>query len=70
MGGTRVYVESSDGSGNTSGTTKLNMVLVICEGQIHDIKKVYFNDTIVWDSTNGGTKAYNTTTKGYGLVRF
>ena len=70
MGGTRVFVESSDGSGNTSGTTKLNMVLVICEGQIHDIKKVYFNDTIVWDSTNGGTKVYNTTTNGWGLTGF
>ena len=70
MGGTRVFVESSDGSGNTSGTSKLNMVLVICEGQINTLNKVYFNDTIVWDSTNGGTKIYNTTTKGYGLSGF
>jgi hypothetical protein len=59
MGGTRVYVDTSDGNGNLSATTKLNMVIVMCEGEIGTTKQVYFNDTVVWDDSNGGTLTSN-----------
>ena len=59
MGGTRVYVDTSNGSGDLSGTTKLNFVLVMCEGEIGTVKEVYFNDTVVWDDSNGGTLTSN-----------
>jgi hypothetical protein len=55
MGGTRVYVESSDGAGSNGGNTKLNMVVVLTEGWIRRPTQVYFNDTVVWDINNGGT---------------
>ena len=39
MGGTRVYVESSDGAGTiTDKTTKLNLVIAMCEGEIGTVK--------------------------------
>ena len=69
MGGTRVYVESSNGSGDLAGTTKLNFVLVMCEGEIGTVKEVYFNDTVVWDSSNGGTLTANSS-GGYTLGGF
>lgn len=73
MGGTRVFIESSDGAGNVQSTvpdatpedpekTKvinteyLNMALALCEGHIDDITQVWFNDTVVWDSSVNGTK--------------
>jgi len=66
MGGTRVYVDTSNGSGDLSGTTKLNFVLVMCEGEIGTVKEVYFNDTVVWDDSNGGTLTANSS-GGYSL---
>lgn len=66
MGGTRVYVDTSNGSGDLAGTTKLNFVLVMCEGEINTVKQVYFNDTIVWDDSNGGTLTANSS-GGYTL---
>ena len=55
MGGTRVYVDTSDGAGDLTKTTKLNFVLVMCEGEIGTVKEVYFNDTVVWDVDDSGT---------------
>lgn len=66
MGGTRVYVDTSDGAGDLAGTTKLNFVLVMCEGEINTVKQVYFNDTIVWDDADGGTLSANSS-GGYTL---
>ena len=66
MGGTRVYVDTSNGSGDLSATTKLNMVIVMCEGEIGTVKQVYFNDTVVWDDSNGGTLSANSS-GGYTL---
>lgn len=54
-GGTRVYVETSNGSGDLAGKTILNMVLAMTEGEMGLIKKLYFNDTVIWDADNGGT---------------
>jgi hypothetical protein len=70
MGGTRVYVESSDGAGTiTDKTTKLNMVLAMCEGEIGTVKVLYFNETIVWDVDSGGTLTANGN-GGYTLAGF
>ena len=66
MVGTMVYVDTSNGSGDLSGTTKLNFVLVMCEGEIGTVKEVYFNDTVVWDDSNGGTLTANSS-GGYTL---
>ncbi len=55
IGGTRVYIDSSDGAGDLSATTKLNMVIAMCEGEIGTVKQMYFNDTVVWDVDDSGT---------------
>ena len=82
IGGTRVFIECSDGQGNpqaidgTTGqatnTTHLNMVLAMCEGEIDDIEQLWFNDTIIWDvndATTPGTKTSNGN-GGYTLTNF
>ena len=51
VGGTRVYMETSNGSGDTGGSNILNIVLLLCEGQMGDIKKVWFNDSVVFEGT-------------------
>ena len=71
MGGTRVYVESSNGSGTLSGTTKLNMVIAMCEGEMSTVKQMYFNDTVVWDGdAAAGTNASSNGNGGYSLSGF
>jgi len=85
IGGTRVYVEASDGAGliqevyvpdpaapndtEVRYTTHLNMVIAMCEGEVTDIEQLWFNDTIMWDSASGGTKADNGN-GGYTLSNF
>ena len=59
MGGTRIYVESSNGAGDLTATTKFNMVIAMCEGEIGTVKQMYFNDTTVWDIDSGGTLTAN-----------
>ena len=54
IGGTRAYVNTSDGAGDMAGKSHLNMAITMCEGEIGDIKQVWFNDKVVWDITNGG----------------
>jgi hypothetical protein len=50
VGGTRVFVGTSNGSGG-SGNNTLNMALVMAEGQMGDLKKLYFNDEVIFDGT-------------------
>jgi hypothetical protein len=50
VGGTRVFVGTSDGSGG-SGSNTLNIALALCEGQMGNLKKIYFNDQVVFDGT-------------------
>ena len=50
IGGTRAFVGSTDGNGNADKTNVLNMVLVLCEGEVGDLMKVFFNDTLIWHS--------------------
>ena len=55
MGGTRAYINSSDGSGDLAGTEYLNIVMSMCEGEVGTINQLWFNDDIVWDDAQGGT---------------
>jgi len=67
MGGTRVFIDCSDGAGNIqtivdnkpNNTTHLNIILAMCEGEIETIEQLWFNDTIVWDVASGGTLTDN-----------
>lgn len=54
IGGTRAYVDTSNGAGDMGGKTHLNMAITMCEGEIGDIKQLWFNDKVVWDIDNGG----------------
>ena len=54
VGGTRAYIETSDGAGNVSGTKFLNIVLSMCEGRMGTIEQVYFNDIVIWKHTSVG----------------
>ena len=69
IGGTRALIETTNGSGDTSATTHLCMALVLCEGEMADIKELFFNDTLVWDSAGAGTKTANSS-GGYTLGGF
>ena len=68
LGGVRVFVNTSNGSGG-SGTNNLNMILSLCEGECGDIHEMYFNDTKIWDRSQGGTTTGNAT-NGYTLTNF
>ena len=54
-GGVRAYIESSNGSGDVSATTYMNVVLSMCEGQMGAIKQLMFNDIVVWNADASGT---------------
>jgi len=85
MGGTRVFIEASDGAGNiqqitvpdpaepdkteVTNTTHLNMVLAMCEGEVDTIEELWFNDTKVWETADGGTITANSS-GGYDLGGF
>jgi len=61
IGGTRVFVDTTDKAGSTSGTNYLNMAIVIAEGAEGGNgypTKMYFDDKVVWDSTASGTLDY------------
>jgi hypothetical protein len=55
VGGNRVYIESSDGVGDINGEQYLNMVFSICEGEMGNPYQMYFDDILVWDSSDTGT---------------
>lgn len=68
LGGTRAFVATSNGSGG-AGTNTLNMVVSLCEGECGDIHKLFFNDTLVWDRSQGGGTT-GTAGTGYTLTNF
>lgn len=69
VGGVRAYVDTSNGSG-AAGTNHLNIALTMCEGRMSDtLKKVIFNDTIIWDADDGGTST-GSATAGFTLGGF
>ena len=65
VGGTRVYIESTDASGATSGTEYLHIVMALAQGgtrsdgtdSISAIDTIYFNDRTAW-SASGGIDGY------------
>lgn len=59
-------MSTTDGSGGASGTNNLNMVLTIGEGETGAIKKLFFNDTVVWEA---GVSSGSTTTLSSGGFR-
>jgi len=78
VGGTRVFVEASNGSGSVqtidpqgeaTNTEYLNMVVAMCEGEIDNMTQLWFNDTIVWDSGVNGTLS-SLASGGYELQNF
>lgn len=61
IGGVRAFIDTSDGGGNTDKTSHLNLALVVAEGELGEIKKVLFNDKVVWDGDDDGTTSGNRT---------
>ena len=68
VGGTRVFVEASNGAGAVqtidaegvpTNTTHLNIVIAMAEGEIETIEQLWFNDTIVWDTADAGVLTAN-----------
>lgn len=59
IGGTRVYVETSNGSGTVNdtptGNEYFNMIIVVAEGQTGIPKQVLFGDVRVWDDDASGS---------------
>lgn len=61
IGGTRVFVDTTDGAGDNSGTEYLNIALVVSEGSAlgHGWPtKMYFDERLVWDASQSGTLNY------------
>ena len=52
VGGIRAFVESTNGSGDESASTHLNMVFILSEGYIEEIQELWFDDNKVWDVAN------------------
>lgn len=63
VGGNRTYTETTNGAGDIKGTQYLNMVLSLGEGELGDIRQLWFDDKLVWDVAGGGT----TTSAGNGI---
>ena len=59
IGGVRVYVETSNGSGTVedtpTGNEYFNMIIVVSEGQTGPPKQVLFGDVIIWQD-NGSNR--------------
>lgn len=58
IGGTRVYVETSNGNGTVNNTPTgneyFNMIIVVAEGQTGIPKQILFGDVAVWDDDASG----------------
>ena len=59
VGGNRLFTESTNGTGDTSKTSVLNMLFSICEGEVEDLQQIYFDDEVIWDRSQGGTITNN-----------
>ena len=59
MGGTRVYLETSNNDGSITDTDAnneyFNCVLSLCEGKMGHIRELYFGDELVWSGNPVGT---------------
>jgi hypothetical protein len=54
-GGTRAIVATTNGSGDHSANNILNMCIILAEGEVGTVQKVYFGDTVLWDASGSGT---------------
>lgn len=59
VGGIRSFVETTDNAGDESKTEYLCMTIVMAEGEVRNPKRIYFDDTIVWDAGVNGTLSGN-----------
>ena len=59
IGGVRIYANTSNNAGDLAGTSHFIQVLALCEGEMTGIKKVYFDDELVWDGAGSGTYTDN-----------
>lgn len=67
LGGTRVFADTTNKAGSTTGTEYLNMAFVISEGGEHGTgwpTKMYFDDKVIWDIDQSGTLDYSAVTSG------
>ncbi len=48
VGGHRMFVDTTNGSGDPVGTQYLHMTFAMCEGEVADIKAMRFNDKLVY----------------------
>ena len=73
IGGVRVFIGTSNGNVQGGGANEyLNIIVAMAEGRTGDLKKLIFNDKIVWDSSNGTYTAIsgNGEINGYELTGF
>lgn len=54
VGATRVFMRTAGADGASSSTQYLHIVYAVAEGPINAYKKIFFNDSLVWE--NGSTK--------------
>jgi len=68
LGGTRVYLQTTNSSGAVSGTQYLHLVVALAQGAssgnsngdtIDDLVAIQFNNAEVWNSTSGYQGEYN-----------
>ena len=69
IGGTRAFIDTSNGAGDLTETDTLNICLILGEGEMGDIQKLYFNDTVIWDTAASGT-GNNLASGGYELQNY
>jgi hypothetical protein len=60
VGGTRVFAAT-----NGTSNSNLYIALVLCEGEINSIKKIYIEDTLVWEGTSTTGTAYSANTSNF-----
>ena len=70
LGGVRVMVDTTQQNGSGGANEYLTMAITLCEGEMGQLKKVMFNDKIIWDHDDGGTYASGSDTTGYLLGGF
>lgn len=60
VGGTRVFAAT-----NGTSNSNLYIALVLSEGEINSIKRVYIEDTLVWEGTSSHGGAYSANTSNF-----
>ena len=60
IGGSRVYIESTNGDGDPGGSEYLHLAMAVCQGgvngttdNIRSIEQILFNDQVVWTAAGG-----------------